>query len=381
MKNILVPCSIILFLFLALHCSKDPDATGSGLVSPQDTITIRSSGTFASGDTTFLDRINGGSTLIGYSSGIESRAFLQFSGFSNIPSNAPVDSAVIQIPINYWFRDSGGTMAFSAYALNTGWTASALTWSLADSTTLRDSVVGSFLGVLQNTDTVMRFHIDALARYWVANGVYAPNGLILIPSTISTDVIAGTRPSLYSDTRPSVVVYYRDTTADTTVPWQALSLQEGFVANSTPVVTPGTMLIQSGVAYRSVLRFDSIAIPPNVSITRATLRMVRDIDPSHSVTNPQTRDSLIAYLSMKNVMPFDSLSLGSICSPSDSAGYHVYTADVRTIVQQWIIRRPNYGFVIRPFSESVTFDRFSLYGTTAPAGLRPTLTITYTVLP
>jgi hypothetical protein len=381
MKKALSALGFLILILLSTRCSNDPDETGLGLVSPQDTIKILSSATGATHDTTFIARISGGSTLIGLSDGIESRALLQFFGFNAIPGTAPVDSAVIEIPLNYWFRDSGGTMAFSAYEMLTSWSTTSFTWSASDSTGIHNTTpCASFLKNLQSTDTVLSFRIDSLARSWVQTGTYAPNGIIIMPNTISTNVIAGTRPSAYSDTRPLIKVFYRDTTtADTTITWSSLAAQQAFVADATPVVYPGTIVVQAGVAYRGVIRFDSLSLPPNVSITRATLRLVRD--DAHSLLNPQIRDSLLAYLLLKSGPPYDSLALGSLCSPADSSGFHIYTADVRTIVQQWIIRKPNFGIVLRPYGEPTTFDRFSIYGSSAIAGLRPRLTITYTVLP
>ena len=380
MKNAFVLAGVLTCILCAAGCSHDPDETGRLLVSPQDTISLRSSAIPSTTDTTYLVQIGGGSALVGYSQGIESRALVEFSGFTGIPSIAPVDSAVIQIPLNYWFRDSGGTLAFSAYEMLTSWTAASFTFTRSDSTGIRNTTpCASFLANLQPSDTMISFHIDSLVRSWIRSGTDAPNGVMLIPSTISTNVITGTRPSVYTDTRPILKVFYRDTTADTTVTWSALADQEGFVANTAPVVQQGTIVLQAGITYRGLIRFDSLAIPPNVSITRATLRLVRD--DAGSVTNPQTRDTVLAYLLLKNQLPYDSLALGTICSPSDSLGYHMYTGDVRTIIQQWIVRKPNYGIVLRPYGEATTFDCFAIYGSSAPAALRPRLTITYTVLP
>ncbi len=380
MKKSLILCGTAILLALFSRCSNDPDETGLGLVSPQDTVKVLTSSVSANHDTTVQIRVSGTTALIGYSNGIESRALLQFYGFTSIPSTAPVDSAIIQIPVNYWYRDSGGTLSFTAYEMLSSWSSSSFTWSMSDSTPLYGTTpVASFLSNLQPSDTMITFRIDSLARAWVQSATYQPNGIILFPGLISTNVIAGTRTSAYTETRPLMKVFYRDTTADTTVTWSGYTLQQGFVANAAPVIDPETVVIQAGVSYRGQIGFDSVSLPPNVSITSASLRLVRN--DAGSMLNSQSRDSILAYLVLKSSAPFDSLALGSLCNPSDSGGYHIYTADVRSIVQQWILRKPNYGIILRPYGETTTFDRFAIYGASAPANLRPRLTITYTVLP
>ena len=57
----------------------------------------------------------------------------------------------------------------------------------------------------------------------------------------------------------------------------------------------------------------------------------------------------------------------------------MYRGNVTPIVQQWITREPNFGFVVRPLGDLAGFDRFSFYGSTASPAQRPRLIVTYTV--
>jgi hypothetical protein len=58
-----------------------------------------------------------------------------------------------------------------------------------------------------------------------------------------------------------------------------------------------------------------------------------------------------------------------------------YRANVKNIVQQWLTREHNNGLAVHAYSEFTTLDRFALYGADAPANLRPTLTVSYTLFP
>jgi hypothetical protein len=181
-----------------------------------------------------------------------------------------------------------------------------------------------------------------------------------------------------SDTRPLLTINSRDSagTPDTV---NLRSPRSIFVANATLPSLPQRTFIQAGVDYPVLLRFDSLALPPKVSVVEASL--VFAIDEGASSLNAYSRDSLIAYLTRKDVYPYDSLILGSVCSPELIGIQKYYKANVRNIVQQWISREPNHGFAIHSYAEFTTLDRFSVYGADAPPNLRPKLTVSYTLFP
>jgi hypothetical protein len=374
---------ILCVIFLALSlmgCSDDPSEMGRGLIAPGDQLRIDSLAVTATGDTTFLARASGaGTTLVGLSQGIEARSAVQFSGFTTLATTVVIDSAVLVLATNYRFKDASGTLAFTVREILTTWSQDSLTWAnTLDPAFATASAAYTFLQNISATDTFVTVHVDSLVRKWVATGTDAPNGLLLLPDRIATNTVAGSKPAAGLETRPTIKIYYRTTPADTEQPALALiTSQRAFVASSPQPVASGELFVQGGVSYRGRITFDSLAIPAHASITKAVLEL--SLDNATSLTNVDTRDSLIVHLLRKNVYPFDSLALGTLCLPVLNGSQKIYRASITPIIQQWISREPNYGLVIRPYGEFIALDRFGLYGSQAAVGLRPKLTITYTV--
>jgi hypothetical protein len=320
-----------------------------------------------------------GTTLIGAYQGIETRSALQFSGFTALATTVSIDSAVLSLAVNYRFKEPSGTLAFSVHEILSSWSQDSLAWAnTLDPAFASPGAAYRFLKNISPADTFVTVHVDSLVRKWVAAGLNAPNGLLLLPELLSTDIIAGSEPSVPLETRPAIKIYYRTTPADTQQP--ALTLitsQRAFVATSPQPVAPGKFFVQGGVSYRGRITFDSLAIPAHASITQAVLEV--SLDGAASLTNTHTRDSLIVHLLRKNLYPFDSLALGTLCLPAMNGSQKVYRATITPIIQQWISREPNFGLVLRPYGEFIAVDRFGIHGAAAPQALRPKLTITYTV--
>ncbi len=362
-------------------CSNDPNDVGISMVSPLDTLKLGSAVVAATFDTTYLQRVSGTSSfLIGRAQGLQAWTLMQFTGFSTIPPTASVDSAVVMIPLNYRFLDSSGILGFSVYEMQRPWSPSTFTWdSLSIAGAYGPSADTSVLLRLAPSDTAIFLRIDGLVNRWVKDTVNSPNGIILIPDSISTSMVAGSRSIIGAETRPLLTVSYRDT-ADTVQTFSVRTSQGTFVANGSVASSSSLFFVQAGIGYRGMVRFDSLPIPKNASITQATLQLAVRND--SSLLNGSTRDSLIAYLLRAPSFPYDSLVLSTVCSPGFVGNQKIYTADLRTMVQLWTTgKEPNDGVVLRPLGEYTTLDRFGLYGIQGNPGLRPKLTITYTLLP
>jgi hypothetical protein len=105
------------------------------------------------------------------------------------------------------------------------------------------------------------------------------------------------------------------------------------------------------------------------------------VDEGTSMLNTYIIDSLYAHIVLADSVPYDSLALGTLCTRVTTGIQRTYQADIKNIVQQWVVNKNNYGVIIRPYGEYSGFDRFAVYGALAPESLRPKLTITYSVLP
>jgi len=379
--------TFLLGIIPGFGCSNEPGDLGLGLVSPQDTVRLQAYETRATSDTTFLHRISGTtSTLVGKyldpvsNASIEAKALIQYSGFTSIPSNAVIDTAVLTLTANYKFRDTTGSVRFFVHEMKQSWSERTFTWDSLVSSSYNSAPDTSFDQNIDGDGSV-GIHVEPLVRRWVKDSLNTPDGILLNPPidpARPTDIIIGTSSGLAGSVRQLLTIAYH-TPGDTIKTIKLYSIQNAFIANSSAPSFPNSFFSEAGIGYRGLLRFDSLSIPKRASVTRATLEL--SFDTLHSMTNNLRNDSLIVYLSRKNFLPYDSLVLATLCSPHMSGSQKVYRADIKAIVQQWIIREPNYGLIVRPYGEFSSLDRFSIHGSSAAINLRPKLSIIYTVLP
>jgi hypothetical protein len=370
-----------LFLLIALlawaGCSEDPGTVGIGVLPPQDTLKVFSYETYASSDTTIMRRVVGGSTsmLLGTYESIEARTIFSFAGMSVIPQSAVLDSARLTLHINYRFRDSSGIVGFEAHRFARGFSGTGFSWDTAAAAgAYSDTISAALLESISPADTVISVLLDtALIRMWISADA---GSLLLIPTGNFVVGISPLSATTYGDARPKLEIYYN---GNDTLPVTFRTSAGLFVANGSATELPGTMTLQSAVAFRGIVRFDSIAIPKRVSVTKALLQFAADT--AAAELNGYSNDNVTAYLLRKNVPPFDSLAIATACGAAYDGSQKIYVADVKAIVQQWLLKEPNYGFLLRTAGELATLDRIVLYGAAASPALRPKLTITYTVLP
>jgi hypothetical protein len=370
----------LIFFFLAMliisfGCTDDPSELGAGLVSPTDTVQVQYYATAGTSDSTYLYRINGlSSTLIGIYETIEARSLLQFPSLSSIPDTAIIDSAILQVPLNYAFMDSLGHVAFDIHSLLQKWTLSTFTWDSAlVSGFYSSSPEASFEQTLSSGDTAFFIPLGTLIHNWMEDSTDTSRGIIMIPRAGVTTTIAGA-----IDESPVLTISYRNDSGDTTHTLSLSPSQQTFVANGNLPSSGQHIFLQAGIGYRSFIRFDSLALPRSVSITEAVLEFT--LDESLSLFNGKSRDTVSAHFLRVNTYPYDTIALGTVCSPKESGGKKIYQGNIKAIVQQWVIGTPNYGIILRPLGEYTKFDRFAIYGA-ASDSLRPKLSITYTVLP
>jgi hypothetical protein len=370
------PSLTLVFLVILFGCSGDPGEVGKGLLTAQDTLHLETRVFTATSSMDFLTRVNGnsGRAMVGTYQDIQAQTLMEFTGMAALHPGVKIDSAVLTLAIVYRLRDSTGEFGLAAHNMVRAWGTKTFTWdSVAGS--FDPAVAGSFVTTIAASDTAISFKIDtALIRAWSAAG---SGSLMLVPS-LTAQLILGFSSSLSPDTRPLLTVSYRDT-ADTTIRFAPRAARTIFVANSTFPAVPQTMFVQAGVDYPALIRFDSLALPAKASVIEAYLEL--PVNQGASFINGYSRDSLIAYLTRKTVFPYDSLILGALCNPEVVGAQKSYRANVKNIVQQWLTREHNNGLAVHAYSEFTTLDRFALYGADAPANLRPTLTVSYTLFP
>jgi hypothetical protein len=374
LRTIGVPLLILIVLF---GCSNDPNSTGYSLLPSQDSLQVLSRTFYATGDTTFRARISAVSQtiLVGQSQGLEADAILRFGGLASIPATSILDSARLNLHINYRFKDSTGNFGLEVRRMTR--TITSPTWdSLSIPGIYSDTISGRLLVAFSPLDTLLSIPIDtALVRLWMgSNG----GSVLLLPTAT---IVLGLSYTITTalDGRPELAVTYHSATGTTAPVFSVRSTSGSFAADGNLPLAANRTVVQSGIVDRSIVRFDSLRIPLRSSVVQAFLRIA--VDTAASLTNTYTRDNVFASLMRKNVYPYDSLALTTTMSSVTENGQKYYQADVRPIVQQWLLHAPNYGLQLKAAGETTTFDRFVLYGTGVDSTLTPRLVVTYTLLP
>jgi hypothetical protein len=377
--NIIVYISILLTLLSG--CSEDPGILGAGQIATTDMLSVATLNVNSVADTTFVYRYSGTPHMfVGrYSSAgtdIEADGLLQFSGLTSIPDTAIIDSAYVTVYLNYSYTDTIGDVRFGIYEMNVGWNQSTFSWDSLNNSynpTVKYIFQQSFTG-LNN----INLPVDSLIEKWVKNKDDKPNGILLKPGLDGSDIIIGTRINSSADQVAKLTVAFH-VKGDTIKHFSTYAHQSTFVSNGTFPSHDTTISIQGGVGCRGKLQFDLSSLPKRISITKAILQLTGDT--TDELSKFHSHDSLLVHLIRKSVYPYDSTALGTLCTPSIKDGQKIYTADIRAMVQIWLVREPNYGILIRPYSESYSFDHFSIFNNKTVSNLRPKLSIIYSILP
>ncbi len=373
-------CATAFLLLAALvlgqaGCADEPNSSGSQLLP--DSLIIVGLTTAATSDTNYLVRVGGnqGTLLVGTTPGYEARSLLRFS-FTAFDTTSRIDSGVIEMRPGYLLPDSGGALSFAIHEMTSTWSNTSFRWdSVAGSYAPLPS--GSFSGTASSGDTILKIRVDTmLLRSWLKAGT---GSLMMVPSFGGSTVFGFNSPLMVSTGRqPILRVYYRGA-ADTTLKLARNAIEGVFVANGAIPVQSGLTVLQSGVAYRSRIRFDSLSLPAGVSISQAYLELTPN--PGLPPGPGATRDTLTVSFVQDREFPLDSIVLSGLCYPLTVDGAKIYRADIKTYVQLWNTIEPNAGVVLRTLGELSTLDQVGLYGSAAADSFRPRIRITYTKFP
>ena len=373
---VLAPC-----LILASGCSDSPTDLGRGLLKTQDTLHLEKREFTATGDTTVIVKgYDGlGRIFVGSYNTMQAASVMEFI-VSSFSSTQIIDSAAIILQRNYSYYDSTTPFAITAFQVSHSWTTTKFTWDTM-AAIISDTVAGSMFWPSVTGDSTISVPIDtAIIRLWSTAG----NGTVVLQPTqnvLGMNMIQGFGNfyDITGDFRALLRISYHETPTDTLIQRNIRTTRSVSVFTGTIPQPQGTMIVQASLASRSVLRFDTLSLPKNVSITEASLWL--PVDNAQTALNNYSRDSVVIYMLRYNSYPYDSVAYSMVCSPfTDTTGQKYYTGDIKNIVQYWNTRGSNLGFVIHPFGEYTTIDRFGLLGSGSTT-LRPRVKITYTALP
>jgi hypothetical protein len=372
MRTIFYQLSLLcLLLFFVFGCSDEPTNIGENIIPTSDAPQTDSILTKATSSQTFLHSIsaNAGILFLGEYGDIKAKTLLQFSNLTSIPSNVTIDSAKLTMSINYRFKDSSGTIGIEVHQMLSSWNYTSFLWDSLTPGSYNSTIEASSLKLIQAQDSIFSIPLNNLVRSWY-NGNTA-NGIVLIPNSISNSIILGFN-------NPTILVSFHDT-SDTSQSTTISASQQTSIANSHFQQQAGLMYLQSGVAYRSLVRFDSLSIPPRVAIAKAILEI--PIDTNSSLLNNYSSTAIRAYLLLNNSAPYNDLTFGTPCTIDYLGRQKIFKADIKTIIQRWVTLDPNNGIVLFSPNEYISLDRFALHGATANDSLRPRIKIFYSKFP
>jgi hypothetical protein len=371
---------LILGIILSSGCSEQPNEIGRGLLLPQDTLHIEKRVFTATSDTTVIIKGNDnlGRIFCGINNTIEAASIMEFS-VAAFTSTQVIDSARIILTRNYSYLDSTGPFAITAYQVSHSWTTTTSTWDTLTAI-ISDTIAGSMYTPSVIGDSTLSIPMDtSIIRLWSKNG----SGMVALKAphnVLGMNIIEGfaNYTDLTGDYRPELRISYHEA-ADTTIQINLRSTRAISVFSGSIPQQQGTMILQSSLVSRSILRFDTLSLPAHVSITEASVWI--PVNPGLTALNNYSHDSIVIYMLRNFAYPFDSVAYSTVCSPViDSSGQKYYSGDMKNIVQYWSTRGQNIGIILHPYGEYSTLDRFGLFGA-ASTGVRPKLKITFTALP
>lgn len=380
-KTFLTPLNVcmlyVVFSFILMEgCSEDPSPVGSALL-PKNVV-IKFDSLYANSSTTYRAAITGNSSrlLLGryrYQNTldtIEARTLVQFNLSSTRINPDSVVSASLRLVPAYWFKDSTGTLSFTIHKIISTWREDTITFAGSENLYASSESVYTFTNPRDQV-----FPLDtSLINMWLRNP--PENYGVLLKPTAQSTVVYGFTIDLLNDIRPKLIIRYH---AQDTVRVDSVgTIQEAFVANSPPRSADSSLfVVQAGIADRGFVKFDVGRIPRSASIASAVLEFVRDS--ALSVENEFSLDSIVVQLLVDNSTPPHG-GISVLAQPTGGRGGSKFSADIKSIVQQWVTGKPNYGVALRAFGEFTTLDRFAFYGAGADSLNRPTLRIYYSIL-
>lgn len=292
-------------MFIVYSCSDDPASIGKDLLKP-DYVNINVVDSFndslQQSSSSYKQKIKLGDSernLIGKNKNIEASTLIRF--FISFPDsikdaftsgNLNIVSSTVEFYETYTFGDTLAPFDFTVHKINNGWTfdnfiVDSLSNLSYDQTDISATKVFS--------DTLNTFDIDNnLVKEWFQLFVDSSKsdnfGIYIKPTAGSQKVVGFQALSLFSDNLPalSVIVQKPGAYFDTLSFLSASDVS--VIAGDLPAVKQENIIIQSGLAVNSKLKFDISSIPKDVVISNATLTL-----------NIDTLETLIGYGSVNTL--------------------------------------------------------------------------------
>ncbi|MBS1517205.1 MAG: DNRLRE domain-containing protein [Bacteroidetes bacterium] len=326
----------------------------------------------------FINNFGALKILVGRYKNYESKALLKFTGIGADYDSAVIISSKLTLKYaDYYFKEKTGMTSFNVYRVLDDLNYTTITYDSVNSSNFGSTSLGNYNGVVNDSSSIDITLDNQTVRDWLesaADSTY-PNrnyGILLQPE-MSSSVIKG----FYSfnnttDLVPFVtVIYSKNNETDTLI----LNKSDYVTLSDAPVsiIPQDRFMLQNGIAFRNLLRFDLTKLPPNVIINNATLEFT--LDNSLSFISAETDKRLVIGTILDSSLKTDSLYTDAFLLDSIK-----YSVSLNPVFQRWNSGNlPNLGISMKNLFELQNLDNFVFYSPSyADTTKRPRLKITYT---
>ena len=386
-------------LFFINGCNDTPNSVGVVTLNPADYGVVHVDTIYATAnsfDTTLISTTSIDRFMLGKYKTYQAWACIEFYNWPDSLVGVTITSATIQLKGVSHFGDSLAPLSFNAYRGMSNLFSGSLTYD-----SLNLNTVNSVNGVYFNNSAVpiqtvipvgdtMSISIKILdttmLRQWFSTNVDTMDlndGLMLRPT--NSNIIKGFYSFNASDTSlmPTLYINYIDTNGNpNSYSHKVGSTRYVSTVNQKSLIAdPNLIYVQSGIAYRGLVSFDSTSKISNnwpVSVSRALLQVTLNPSQSSSTFTPFAYDSMYA-LSVGTNGQSDGIFSALSQVTTDKAGRSIYSFDIKQIVLRWLSNTSIKEVSLSGYSESSCFDLFTLYGAIQDKSVKPRIIITYSV--
>ncbi len=368
-------------------CEQEPNDLGLNFLPGNDTlgtVVLNSeTDTMQISALSFLEYINtypSYFSLIGLYQNYESKFLLKFKDITSNYDSCTVLSANVYLTYNnYYFQDSLGITSFNIYPLTDTITFSTITYDKFNNSYIGTDLLGSYTGTLSDTTTIGIPIDTSIVRKWLwkaanSNYPYENNGIAFVPTTLSTSIKGFYSSLILTDSiKPYITAVVQKGTKIDTI--KLSSSESVTLSNVTNILIPqDRFILNTGISYRSILKFDLGKLPQNVTINEAYLEF--KLDESNSFIKNRS-DSRIAFSRVTDTT--GNIQTDGILFFTSKKDSITYTIRMQYIFQKWNMGAPNYGVLLNYVYDYQGLDKYAFYSQSIlDATKRPLLIIRYT---
>jgi hypothetical protein len=388
---------VSILLALVSGCDDPPNAVGDGVLKADDFSPIRIDTFYATthhSQKELLYSYGLDRTMVGRHSAsnqwsYEAWACLKFSDWPDSLLGVIIDTAKIQMKMIAGLGDQTLPISFSVHKALQSWGGDSLSYDSLKNPDIYYNSTPLLAPFHEDTGWVTIEMTDTgMVRAWMisnTDSTHVNDGLILRPT--STNGIKG----LYSfntvdeSLRPRLsITYHRVDSVKEYIQYVHSTGSAKYISNvvipsSVQLAGDSMMYIQDGFSFHGHMGFDTLQLSQKILIYGAVLETTLN----SSASRIDNQDSLLVYQTTSTGF-IDYYNYYNIGIPSTAgSGHRVYQFNVRNLVTQWIKGTQKKEFILGGYSEGLSFDLFTLYGSGAntPLTVRPKLIVTYYAKP